>query len=34
MTTTVNLEFGSKFMSPQTGIILNNEMDEYVNACM
>jgi len=29
MTLTVNLNFGSKFMSPSTGIVLNNEMDDF-----
>ncbi|KAK4190205.1 gamma-glutamyltranspeptidase [Podospora australis] len=28
-TTTVNLLFGSKLMTPDTGIILNNEMDDF-----
>ena len=28
-TCTVNLEFGSKLMDPATGIILNNEMDDF-----
>ncbi|KAG7661418.1 uncharacterized protein J8A68_005113 [[Candida] subhashii] len=29
MTTTVNLLFGSKVHDPQTGIVLNNEMDDF-----
>lgn len=28
-TTTVNLYFGSKFMIPETGIIMNNEMNDF-----
>jgi len=28
-TTTVNLLFGAKIMSPDTGVILNNEMDDF-----
>jgi len=29
VTSTVNLLFGSKFMSPSTGILLNNQMDDF-----
>ncbi|KAK7335003.1 hypothetical protein VNO80_26772 [Phaseolus coccineus] len=29
MTTTVNACFGSKILSPSTGIVLNNEMDDF-----
>lgn len=29
LTTTVNLSFGSKILSPKTGVILNNEMDDF-----
>jgi gamma-glutamyltranspeptidase len=29
ITTTVNTEFGSKFMSPSTGVLMNNEMDDF-----
>ncbi len=28
-TSTHNLQFGGKFMSPSTGVILNNEMDDF-----
>jgi len=31
LTSTVNTEFGSKFMSPSTGILLNNQMDDFSN---
>ena len=29
VTSTVNLLYGSKFMSPRTGIVLNNQMDDF-----
>lgn len=29
MTTTVNFSFGAKVLSPATGIVLNNEMDDF-----
>lgn len=29
LTSTVNLSFGAKFLSPSTGVVLNNEMDDF-----
>ena len=29
MTASVNLIWGCKFMSPSTGIIMNNQMDDF-----
>jgi gamma-glutamyltranspeptidase / glutathione hydrolase / leukotriene-C4 hydrolase len=29
VTSTVNLEFGAKFMDPRTGIIFNNQLDDF-----
>jgi len=29
MTTTVNFPFGALILSPSTGVILNNEMDDF-----
>lgn len=31
ITTTVNTEFGSGFLSPSTGILLNNQMDDFAS---
>ncbi|TBU18700.1 putative gamma-glutamyltransferase [Ordospora colligata] len=29
LTSTINLEFGAKFMDPETGIVFNNTMDDF-----
>lgn len=29
LTSTVNLEFGAKFMDPETGIVFNNQIDDF-----
>lgn len=29
LTSTVNLAFGSRIMDPQTGVVLNDEMDDF-----
>ena len=29
LTSTVNLSFGSKILSPKTGVVMNNEMDDF-----
>lgn len=33
LTTTVNLLFGSKVIVPETGVIMNNEMDGMIYLC-